>query len=976
MTEKDKDALQAELAAMREEMARLEKKYKLLRDKASAATDSGSAVVGDQSTAVGQNGVYVGGDAAVVCTGNGAQIRVVQESTSSDDPIRNAYLTALIEQSGHIPLEGLDFRSAGGCDAVSARLRLDAVYTGLMTREQLVKERFAALESALKPVPALAQLDRHSYLVLLGDPGSGKTTFVNFVCWCLAGEILRHPHANLKLLTASSGAPAEKTEGDEQIRWRHGALLPIRVVLREFVASISDTPDAELGVGDVLAYIGKQYVADRSDILIKYLNESLQDGGLILFDGLDEVPAADNRRGQIRHLVENCIDALPNCRVLVTSRPYAWQHQGWAIGDLHVTQLAEFGREQIEFFIQRWYANEAACKRFDEQTAQARAALLKQSMKTNPRIFELARRPLLLTLIAGLHAWKSGQLPEKREELYHMAVELLLDMWEKPKIIERDGQVKVIQKSLTEWLNTDRQKIRDYLNQLAFGAHRAQSKEQDTADISEKQLLQGLLSISEDPDTKPKRLVKYLHERAGILVSKGGGVYAFIHRSFQEYLAACWLTDDNYPDNVADLARSDPDRWREVALLAGAKVSRGYADGVWDLAEVLCRQESEKSPEAKDDEYWGAHIGALALVETARMQKVKDRHRVKLDRIRHWLVRIVEGKRLPAIERIVAGRSLAKLGDPRKQVTTIEQMQVCLVPRGDFYMGHKDELHENKTLDCDFWMGRDPVTNAQFDRFVAAGGYHTHAFWLEAEKAGVWKEGRVKGGLDDVYRSKPYNFGEPFNLSNHPVVGITWYEALAFCRWLESEAHKKELLPPKWKVLLPTEAQWEKAARGGAFLPVPVVDSALIDLKEKQTQKYATEKNVTPQRLYPWGDSPPDDCANFSEINSDCTNATGCFSASSSPYGIRDMAGNVGEWTHSLWGKKWAKPDYKYPYRPGDGRENASADRSVMRVLRGGAFNLSAGSLRCAARLRLNPVGWGWSIGFRIVLAPGFSSDL
>jgi hypothetical protein len=92
-----------------------------------------------------------------------------------------------------------------------------------------------------------------------------------------------------------------------------------------------------------------------------------------------------------------------------------------------------------------------------------------------------------------------------------------------------------------------------------------------------------LLLISEDPDTKPKRLVEYLHDRAGILVSKGGGVYTFIHRSFQEYIAACWLTDDNYPDNIAGLTRADPDRWREVALLTGAKASRGYADGVWDL---------------------------------------------------------------------------------------------------------------------------------------------------------------------------------------------------------------------------------------------------------------------------------------------------------------------------------------------------------------------------------------------------------
>jgi formylglycine-generating enzyme required for sulfatase activity len=845
-----------------------------------------------------------------------------------------------------------------------------------MTQEQFDKERIHDPERPSRPVPALVQLDCHPHLVLLGDPGSGKTTFVNFVCWCLAGEILGHPQANLKMLTESSCAPSEQKADGEEIHWRHGALLPIRVVLREFVASMPDTPGAELGVGDVLAYIGKHYVSDRADSLIQYLNRSLQDGGLILFDGLDEVPAADNQRGQIRDLVENCIDVLPNCKIMVTSRPYAWRHQGWAISDLHVTQLAEFDRGQIEFFIQRWYANEAACKRFDGQTAQTRAALLKQSVQTNPRIYELARRPLLLTLIAGLHAWRSGQLPEKREELYHMAVELLLDMWEKPKVIEEDGNVKVIQKSLTEWLNTDRQKIRDYLNHLSFEAHSTQSKDQDTADISQKQLEQGLLSISEDPDTKPKRLVEYLHDRAGILVSKGGGIYAFIHRSFQEYLAACWLTDGDYPDNVASLVRSDPDRWREVALLAGAKASTGYASGVWDLADALCCQDPEKSPQAQDAEYWGAHIGALALVETARLHKVKDRHREKLDRIRRWLVRIVEENRLPAIERILAGRSLAKLGDPRKQVTTIEHMEVCLVPRGEFYMGRGDDLHENKTLNYDFWMGRDLVTNAQFDRFVSSGGYQTRAFWLEAEKAGIWKEGRLKGIFEVAFGNKPYDLGEPSNLSNHPVVAITWYEALAFCRWLERELHKKKMLPPKWRVSLPTEAQWEKGARGGAFLPTPGVCSTLVELKEKQAQKHPTEKNSTPQRLYPWGDSPPEDCANFLKINSGCTSVAGCFTSGASPYGIRDLAGNVWEWTHSLWGKDWENPDYKYPYRPDDGRENAASEHSFLRVLRGGAFFDDAGFLRCAARYRSDPDFRSTYFGFRIFLAPGFSSDL
>ena len=333
MSETEKEKLQAEIAAMQAKLAQLEKDYRLLRDKTSAEVESGGAVVGNQSTALGQKSTYAGRDATVIYARDGAQISVTRESISSDDPVRNAYLSALIEKSGYIPLEGLDFRSAGGCDSISSRLRLDALYTGLMTLAQEDKAQISDPRRLPRPVPALEQLDRHPHLVLLGDPGSGKTTFVNFVCWCLAGEALGHPQANLKLLTAASGSPSEETKDSEEIPWRHGFLLPVRVVLREFVAAIPAAPDADLGVGDLLQYIGKHFASDRAELLTQYLQAALNDGGLILLDGLDEVPAADNRRAQIRKLVENCIDALPHCRVLVTSRPYAWQHQGWAIAD-------------------------------------------------------------------------------------------------------------------------------------------------------------------------------------------------------------------------------------------------------------------------------------------------------------------------------------------------------------------------------------------------------------------------------------------------------------------------------------------------------------------------------------------------------------------------------------------------------------------------------------------------------------------
>jgi formylglycine-generating enzyme required for sulfatase activity len=236
--------------------------------------------------------------------------------------------------------------------------------------------------------------------------------------------------------------------------------------------------------------------------------------------------------------------------------------------------------------------------------------------------------------------------------------------------------------------------------------------------------------------------------------------------------------------------------------------------------------------------------------------------------------------------------------------------ETVLIPAGPFVMGSQpgEDVLANETPQHEvnlqaYRIGLYPVTNEQYAEFIKQTKHPP------PKKTG-W-------------------FGKtpPQNKHEHPVVRVSWYDAWIYCRWLSEQTGRTYRLP--------TEAEWEKAARG---------DDG---------------------RLYPWGNAWAPGCCNGA--NTETTPVT-AFPTGQSPYGCHDMLGNVWEWTSTLWGVDWQESDFPYPYQPDDGREEMTTDVTVHRVFRGGGFADEISQLGCSARRWYAPDHAGRACGFRVVL--------
>ena len=455
-----------------------------------------------------------------------------------------------------------------------------------------------------------------------------------------------------------------------------------------------------------------------------------------------------------------------------------------------------------------------------------------------------------------------------------------------------------------------RDSLRTALSKVAFTAHRDQPELVGTADIPGGKLAEVLYDA---PGRKEgvdyDRIITYVEHRAGLLEERGKdrsgrGIYTFPHRTFQEYLAACYLLDlETFPTELVALAREDATRWREAVLLAAGRANAQAM--VWTLVQGLCPQPiPEDLSGVKEADWWGAYLAARVLWDVELFQTSAVQWQTVLNNVQGWLVAMIAQAALPPLDRAGASEVLDRLGylpDDRNQWLPCAQ---CA-----------DD-------GADLMVMKYPVTNAQFALFIKAGGYEQQAYW-QAGKFGEWSEPLYWG--DKRFGRERRGF---------PVVGVSWYEACAYAAWLTALLQQAQMDNNKLtevekelvadlitagvqEVRIPTDDEWVRLAGGAGERRYPwdevagtETTDAGIMLERANTRELGWGR-TTPVYQYPLGKSVP--------------------------YGLLDLSGNVLEWI-------------------GGGR-----------VLRGGSWFYSQYDARVSFRGDLSPDFRYDSIGFRVV---------
>ena len=838
-------------------------------------------ISGDGNVLTG-GGDFLGGDLTVVITEAVAGLLRTLGSQLPKEALQQAteaYYGSLLDYHRYLNMRGM-----GISDRVPLKLPLLDLYVPLKARvelpegetwqralrlagRQLPEGEAVELAGRLsEPRPVLELLQRHAGLIILGDPGAGKTTFLKFLA--------------LKLALGEGGALGL------------GERLPVLAPLSEYANRLNEGGRL-LRLDDFIS----QHVHDSgSNLPFGDMLAAALDAGqaLILLDGLDEVKDLALRETIVRQVTAfYSHHRQKGNKFVLTSRVVGYREARLTADGLAECTLVDFDDDEIAAFVARWTA---ALERQAQgegnaayMSAERERRELLDAIHRNVSVRQLAANPLLLTILA-LMKRQGVTLPERRVELYDQYVKTLLSVWNRARGLGRPPAHDL------DVLETVR-----VLAPLALWMHEVNP---GVGLVKREDLRRKLVEIytqrgEPHPQVAAERFLTDVRDYAGLLVERGAGQYGFIHLTFEEYLDAvaigqagqgsCRPILDRLAGHVGDAS------WREVAVLTVGYVGiiQQLDRVAGDVVEALVREQPGAAGEAvvlAGEAVLDAWPGGVPATSKAKAIDA--------------LVPTMQDAAVSPPLRRQAGLLLGRLGWLPADLDAF-----LPVPAGEFLYG---ENKEKRHISHHYWIGKYPVTNAQYARFINDRGYERREWW---SKAGwQWLQGSERkqpAWWDDQEESNPI----------FPVVGVSWYEAEAYVNWLNSRAGDLQLgepLPTGYRLRLPTEEEWERAARGMDGCEYPWVgdfDFARANVAEE----IGKGMGATAVCTYPQGISPA---------------------------GAWDMSGNVWEWTCSL----WSESD-KWP------------------VLRGGSWSNDRRLARCASRDGYLPDFFYGYFGFRVVVS-------
>ncbi|MGD9325028.1 MAG: SUMF1/EgtB/PvdO family nonheme iron enzyme, partial [Desulfobacterales bacterium] len=654
--------------------------------------------------------------------------------------------------------------------------------------EKVLQELGSALEISIPDAFRQSEKRGQRGMVILGDPGSGKTTHLKrLLLWCL-----RDSHQDIGL------SPD---------------MLPVFLPLREL-------KDLKHGLD---TFIQNQLNSPHLNTPQGFGERLLQRGNLLfLLDGLDEV-ANEKQREQVAGWIRDALKVHRSCRFVVTCR-FAGYIQKARLGEhfleMHLRPLTE---AQVEVFVHNWYkiVEKGLAKDPDqaEGIAVEKADSLVQRLREQDfrarRVFELTRNPLLLTNICLVHRHR-GSLPRKRARLYEECIDVLLEHWRGAKglkvgVTAQEGR-RVLQPAAL-WLHGEEGRTRAKASELAPHVEPA------------------LEAVSWAGGTA-ENFLRTIRDESGLLTGWDIDNYGFMHLGFQEYLAAREIRSRAFeePEVLQDLASHFGESWwQEVALLLLAledpslfvpymlEVLKQPAVAEYpELVDLCLDDAAEISPKpfeelliktpGKSKPLWARQLVALRVLERLKPEAVEKLQSELLQHpsadIRRWF----QDKAVQATFDLIT----ADLGG----------YELVRIPGGEFMMGSpesEEDRHESESplhavVVKDYFLGRYPVTNEEYGRFLNDNPDGPEpAYWADRE----------------------------FNQPRQPVVGVSWEDAQRYAEWAG--------------LRLAREAEWEYACRAGTQTRYYTGDT------EKDLDRAGWYVENSGYKLHPVGEKEPNE---------------------------------------------------------------------------------------------------------------------